>query len=113
VSWSYETLRTERDVFLTAAIAAIDATLNAADLSDDPSSRSDGRFLVAARHTAELQVECLVAHDRFIQRCEELGLDRESIAALREGHAELALRLQNTLVEVERLTGDTERRTPW
>lgn len=112
VSRSYDALRGERDVFLAAAIAAVGATLDASNLSNDPSSRSDGRLLAAARHMAELQVEYLVAHDRFIQRCEVIGFDRESIHALREGRAELALRLQNTLVEVQRLTSDAEQRRP-
>jgi hypothetical protein len=99
-------------VFLAAAIAAIGATLDAGTLCDDPSSRSDGRLLAAVRHMAELQVEYLIAHDRFIQRCEVIGFDPESIEALRESHAALARRLQNTLAEVEQLTDNAEQRPP-
>jgi hypothetical protein len=57
---------------------------------------------------ADLQAGCLSAHDRFIGSCEDVGLDRESIADLREGRAALVLRLQNTLIEVEQLSRETE-----
>jgi hypothetical protein len=57
---------------------------------------------------ADLQSGCLISHDRFIRCCEEIGLDPESIGGLREGRAALALRLQNTLVEVDQLTAETE-----
>jgi hypothetical protein len=57
---------------------------------------------------ADPQVGCLSAHDRFIGSCEDVGLDRESIAALREGRTALALRLQNTLIKMEQLTHETE-----
>ena len=105
--WSNDALRAERAAFLAAAIAAIAATLDVADLSEDPSSRSNGRLLAAARQLAELQGECLVAHDRLIQRCEKIGVDHESLVALRQGRAELARRLHNALVDVEQLTSDT------
>jgi hypothetical protein len=108
MSGSVAALRAERYVFLAASIAAIDATLDAAYLADDPSARTDGRLLAAAHRMADLQKGCLIAHDRFIRFCEEIGLDRESIAALREGRAALALRLQDTLIEVDRLTQETE-----
>jgi hypothetical protein len=108
MSRSVDALRAERYEFLAASIAAIDATLEAAQLADDPSARTDGRLLAAAHRMADLQEGCLFVHDRFIRCCEETGLDRESIAALREGRAALALRLQNTLIEVDRLTHETE-----
>lgn len=104
--WSNDALRAERAAFLAAAIAAIAATLDVADLSDDPSPRSNGRLLTAVRQLAELQRECLVANDRLIQRCEETGVDPESLVALHQGRAELALRLQNALFDVEELTSD-------
>lgn len=107
---SNEVVRAERDAFLAAGVAAIAATLDAATLSEDPSSRSNGRLLAAVRRMADLQGGCLVAHDRLIQCCEKTGLDQESIIALRQGRAELAQRLQNTLVDVEQLTSDTEQR---
>jgi hypothetical protein len=112
VSRSYDAPQRERDVFLAAAIAAIAATLDASNLSNDPSSRTDGRLLAAVRHMADLQVEYLIAHDQFIQRCEAIGFDHESIDALREGRAALARRLLNTFAEVEQLTSDTEQRPP-
>jgi hypothetical protein len=105
---SIDALRAERYVFLAASVTAIGATLDAARLAEDPSTRTDGRLLAATRRMADLQVGCLSAHDRFIGSCEAVGLDRESIAALREGRAALALRLQNTLIEVERLTRETQ-----
>ena len=49
------------------------------------------------RQLAELQRECLVAYDRLIQCCEEIGVDHESLVALHQGRAELALRLQNAV----------------
>jgi len=101
-------MRAERYMFLAASIAAVDATLDAAQLADDPSARTDRRLVAATRRMADLQVGCLMAHDRFIRCCEEIGLDPESIAGLREGRAALALRLQNTLVEVDRLAAETE-----
>jgi hypothetical protein len=104
VLWSSDALRAERAAFLAAAIAAIGAALDVADLSDDPSSPSNGRLLAAVRVLAELQGECLVAQDRLIQRCEEIGVDHETLVALRQGRAELALRLHNALVDVEELT---------
>ena len=107
MSRSIAALRVERYVFLGASIAAIDATRYAAQLADVPSARTDGRLLVATRRMADLQAECLTAHDRFIRCCEEIGLDRESIADLREGRAALALRLQDTLIEVDRLATET------
>jgi hypothetical protein len=110
VFWSDDAFRAEHDAFLAAAIAAIDATLDAGNLSNDPSSQSNGQLLAAVRQMAGLQGECLVAHDRFIRCCEEIGLDHKSIATLRQGRADLALRLRNTLVEVEQLTSDTEQR---
>jgi hypothetical protein len=106
VLWSNDALRAERAAFLAAAIAAIAATLDVADLSDDPSSRSNGRLLTAVRELAELQRECLVAYDRLIQCCEEIGVDHKSLVALHQGRAELALRLQNALVDVEELVSD-------
>jgi hypothetical protein len=63
--------------------------------------------LTAVRQLAELQRECLVAYDRLIRCCEEIGLDHESLVALPQGRADLALRLQNALVDVEELTSDT------
>jgi hypothetical protein len=77
VFWSNGAVRAERDVFLAAAIAAIAATLDAANLSEDPSSRSNGRLLTAVRQMADLQEECLVAQDRLIQCYEQTGLDQE------------------------------------
>src|SRR6478752_6271353 len=100
MSRSIAALRAERYVLLGASIAAIDAALYAAQLADVPSARTDGRLLVATGRMADLQAECLTAHDRFIRCCEEIGLDRDSIADLREGRAALALRLQDTLIEV-------------
>jgi hypothetical protein len=105
---SIDTLRAERYVFLAASVAAIGATLDAARLAEDPSARTDGRLLAATRRMADLQVGCLSAHDRFIGSCEDVGLDRDWIAALREGRAALALRLHNTLIKMERLTHETE-----
>jgi hypothetical protein len=105
---SIDALRAERYVFLAASIAAIDATLDAAHLADDPSARTDGRLLGAVRRMADLQAGCLNSHDRFILCCEQIGLDPGSIGGLREGRAALALRLQNTLVEVDQLTAETE-----
>ena len=49
------------------------------------------------RQLAELQRECLVAYDRLIRCCEEVGVDHESLVALDQGRAELALRLQNAV----------------
>lgn len=112
MSRSYDAFHGERDVFLAAAIAAVGATLDTSTLSEDPSSRSDGRLLAAVRHMAELQVEYLIAHDRFIQHCEVIDFDHESIDALRDSHAALARRLQNTLAEVEQLTNNAEQRPP-
>lgn len=112
MSPSNDVLRRERDVLLAAVLAAIGATLDADDLSHDPRSRSDGRLLTARREMAELLVDCLGAQDRFIRRCAEIGYDSESIAGLREGRAELALRLQKTLADVEQLGSDTEQRPP-
>ena len=76
MSPSNDVLRSERAAFLAAALAAIGATLDADDLSHDPVSRSDGRLLTAMRQMAELLVECLGAHDRFIRRCVETGHSR-------------------------------------
>ena len=108
MSRSIDALRTERYVFLAASVAAIGATLDTAQLADEPSARTDGRLLAATHRMADRQVGCLTAYDRFIRCCEELGFDRESIAALREGRAALALRVQDTLVDVDRLAHDTE-----
>jgi len=83
MSRSVDALHAERYEFLAASIAAIEATLDAAQLADDPSARTDGRLLAAADRMADLQEGCLSVHDRFIRCCEEAGLDRESIAALR------------------------------
>jgi len=112
VSPSNDVLHEERNVLLAAVLAAIGATLDADDLSHDPLFRSDGRLLTAARQKAELLVQCLSAQDRFIQCCSEIGSDSGSIAALREGRAELALRLQQTLADVEQLSSDTEQQPP-
>jgi hypothetical protein len=49
--------------------------------------------LTVVRQLAELQRECLVAYDRLIRCCEEIGVDHESLVALHQGRAELALRL--------------------
>jgi hypothetical protein len=70
------------------------------------------RHLTAVRQLAELQRECLVAYDRLIRCCEEIGLDHESLVALHQGRAELALRPQNALVDVEELTSATSYAGP-
>ena len=107
---SNNALRAERDAYLAAAIAAVDATLDATDLSEDPSSRSNGQLLAAVRQMADLQGQCLIAQDRFINCCADIPLDHETIAALRQSRAELASRLQHTLAELEGLTSDPEER---
>ena len=49
-------MRAERYIFLAASIAAVDATLDAAQLTDDPSARTDDRLVAATRRMADLQV---------------------------------------------------------
>ena len=52
---------------------------------------------------AELQTAVLVAHDRFVQRADEIGLHWAELARLREGRAALAVQTQRTLAALRRL----------
>lgn len=92
--------------FLAASKASLDATVDAIGVQrEQPSPDRDRRLLAAVNRMAELQVEALAAFDQLIQRGVELNADRELMSVLREGRAELAVQLQRTLAEVDRLTG--------
>jgi hypothetical protein len=93
-----EALQGERDAYLELSQASLDAILDAKLVRDQPEE-----YRRALDRMVELQTATLTAHDRLVQRAEELDLDREIISGLREGRVDLALLLQRTLAQVERL----------
>jgi hypothetical protein len=83
----------------------MDQTFDAAAIQQEPpSAERDTRLAKAVDRMADLQADALASLDLLVQRAEELHLGREAVAGLREQRAELALQLQRTLAEVERLT---------
>jgi hypothetical protein len=93
-----EALQGERDAYLALSQASLDAILDAKLVRDRPEE-----YRRALDRMVELQTATLTAHDRLVHRAEELDLDREIISGLREGRVDLALLLQRTLAQVERL----------
>jgi hypothetical protein len=98
VSSESDALSAERDAYLALSEASLDATLDAKLVRDRPAE-----YRAALERMVELQTETLAAHDRFVRRAEELGLDIEVVATLREGRVDLAILLQRTLTQLERL----------
>ena len=93
-----DTLQAERDAYLALSIASVDATLDAKLVRGQPAA-----YRAALGRMIQLQTETLAAHDRFVRRAEELGLDVEVVAALREGRVDLAILLQRTIAQLDRL----------
>jgi hypothetical protein len=91
----------EREAYLAASKASMDATLDAKLVRDEePSPERDQRLLAAMQRMVTMQVEALAAHDRLVARAERLGVTADVLAVLREGRAGLALQLQRTTAEV-------------
>ena len=93
-----DALQAERDAYLALSNASLDATLDAKLVRDKPEE-----YRAALGRMIELQTATLAAHDRFVQRAEELGLDLEIVVTLREGRVDLAILLQRTIAQLERL----------
>jgi hypothetical protein len=93
-----EALQAERDAYLELSQASLDAILDAKLVRDRPAE-----YRKALDRMVELQTATLSAHDRLVKRAEELDLDLEIVAGLREGRADLAILLQRTLAQVDRL----------
>jgi UDP-N-acetylmuramyl pentapeptide synthase len=93
-----DALQAERDAYLALSNASLDATLDAKLVRDRPQE-----YRAALGRMIELQTETLAAHDRFVRRAEELGLDLEIVATLREGRVDLAILLQRTIAQLDRL----------
>jgi len=93
-----EALQAERDAYLELSQASLDAILDAKLVRDKPAE-----YRRALARMVELQTATLSAHDRLVQRAEELELDLEIVAGLREGRVDLAILLQRTLAQVERM----------
>lgn len=80
----------------------MDATLDAAALQAE--GADDRRLRAAVQLMADRQARALAALDRMIRRGTELqALDQEAESTLREQRASLALTLQRTRAEIERL----------
>jgi hypothetical protein len=93
-----DALQAERDAYVALSNASLDATLDAKLVRDQPE-----QYREALGRMIELQTETLAAHDRFVRRAEELGLDLEIVATLREGRVDLAILLQRTIAQLDRL----------
>lgn len=93
-----EALQAERDAYLELSQASLDAILDAKLVRNRPAE-----YRKALDRMVELQTATLSAHDRLVKRAEELDLDLEIVAGLREGRADLAILLQRTLAQVDRL----------
>ncbi len=93
-----DALQAERDAYLALSEASLDATLDAKLVRDKPAE-----YRAALSRMIELQTATLAAHDRFVRRAEELALDREIVATLREGRVDLAILLQRTIAQLDRL----------
>jgi hypothetical protein len=93
-----DALHAERDAYLALSEASLDATLDAKLVRDKPAE-----YREALARMIELQRATLAAHDKFVRRAEALDLDREVVATLREGRVDLAILLQRTIAQLERL----------
>ena len=93
-----DALQAERDAYLALSNASLDATLDAKLVRGQPE-----QYRAALGRMIELQTATLAAHDRFVRRAEELGLDLEVVATQREGRVDLAILLQRTIAQLERL----------
>jgi hypothetical protein len=93
-----DALQLERDAYLALSNASLDATLDAKLVRDQPQE-----YRAALDRMIELQTATLAAHDRFVRRAEDLGLDLEVVATLREGRVDLAILLQRTIAQLDRL----------
>jgi hypothetical protein len=96
-----DALQVERDAYLALSEASLDATLDAKLVRDRPAE-----YRAALARMVELQTATLTAHDRFVRRAEALDLDREVVATLREGRVDLAILLQRTIAQLDRLDQD-------
>lgn len=93
-----------RTAYLAVSQESVDATLDAASIQrEPPSSDQSERFLTALHRMVGLQVQVLAALDRIVLRADRLGAEQEVIAEFRNGRADLALGLQRTLAQLERL----------
>jgi hypothetical protein len=90
-------LQAEQDAYLALSEASLDAALDAKLARDQPDE-----YRAALTRMVELQTATLAAHDRFVQRAEELDLGLDVVAGLREGRVDLAILLQRTLAQLER-----------
>jgi hypothetical protein len=97
-----DALQLERDAYLALSEASLDAALDAKLVRDQPE-----QFRTALQRMIELQTETLAAHDRFVRRAEELDLGIEIVATLREGRVDLAILLQRTIAQLDRLDADS------
>lgn len=102
VSDEADALQLERDAYLALSEASLDAALDAKLVRDQPQE-----FRAALERMIELQTETLAAHDRFVRRADELGLGIEIVASLREGRVDLAILLQRTIAQLDRLDADS------
>ncbi|WP_214402995.1 hypothetical protein [Pseudonocardia lacus] len=93
-----DALQAERDAYLALSEASLDATLDAKLVRDRPDE-----YRAALGRMIELQTATLAAHDKFVRRAEALDLDREVVASLREGRVDLAILLQRTIAQLDRL----------
>lgn len=91
----------ERAAFLIASETSMDATLDAHGTTARHPDNHDAA-LAAVRRMVDAQVEALAAYDRFARAAGDLDpADREN---LRAGRVDLAIHLQATHVELQRLT---------
>lgn len=98
-----EALQAERDAYLALSEASLDAILDAKLVRDQPEE-----YRRALDRMIELQRATLAAHDRLVRRAEELELGVEIISGLREGRVDLAILLQRTLAQLDRLDADQD-----
>ena len=98
-------LSAERSAFFDASAAAASATHGLEKLAfDEPRSRDEARVLLQGlRLVAEKETDALAALDRFLLRCNDLGVDPETTADLRNGRADLIEYLNIALAEAERV----------